>query len=501
MFQLRIRPGIQGSAPFMTPRLSAMVLFILMSGAAQAAFGQIAPTHSSLTDTSFSLPSVEELLRVLSLRDYNTRVVILATSTLGLAAGVVGTFMLLRRRALMGDALSHAMLPGVAIAFIVVEGLGGSGKALVTLLIGAAISGALGLGCVLFIRRWSRLKEDAALGIVLSVFFGMGVAVLGIVQKMDTGSAAGLESFIYGKTASMVARDAWLIAGAALVTIVVCLALFKEFSVLCFDADFAQAQGRSALGLDIAMMTLVCLVTVIGLQAVGLILMIALLVIPPAAARFWTHHLPTTVAAAGAIGAASGFLGAGLSALMPRLPAGAVIVVVAGLIFALSMLLGPARGVLRRVIEHRRLSRKVVRQHLLRALYEMLEGRLENSLQGPDQLVASFDRLLRRRSWSPRRLRAELGRAQHDGLVRLRPGGEVLITPDGWHEAERVTRNHRLWEIYLITHADVAPSHVDRDADELEHVLGAAMVEELEQRLAEALPPAQPLPSPHVIVS
>lgn len=459
------------------------------------AYGQSPRTQSTLTDTSFRLPTLDELVRVLSLRDYNTRVVVLATSILGLASGVVGTFMLLRRRALMGDALSHAMLPGVGIAFVVVEGLGGAGKSLVILLTGAAISGVLGLGCVLFIRRWSRLKEDAALGIVLSVFFGLGIAVLGIVQKMDTGSAAGLESFIYGKTASMIARDAWLIAGVALVSLVVCLALFKEFSVLCFDADFAQAQGRSALGLDITMMALVCLVTVIGLQAVGLILMIALLVIPPAAARFWTHHLPTTVVAAGAIGAASGFLGAGLSALMPRLPAGAVIVVVAGLIFILSMMFGPARGVLRRMLEHHRLTRKVLRQHLLRALYEMLEGRADNSKGQTDKLVTSFNNLLGRRSWSPRRLRAELGRTQHDRLVKVLPGGEVMITPEGWIEAERITRNHRLWEIYLITYADVAPSHVDRDADELEHVLGATMVDELEQRLALS----QPLPSPHVI--
>ena len=478
--------------------LTGAVLIVFLS-LPSIAGAQLSHAHSSLTDTSLELPAWSDVVRVLTLRDYNTRVVMLATSMLGLAAGLVGTFMLLRRRALMGDALSHAMLPGVGIAFVTAEALGRSGKSPILLLIGAAISGVVGLGCVLFIRQWSRLKEDAALGIVLSVFFGLGIAVLGVVQKMESGSAAGLESYIYGKTASMVARDAWLIGSAALVTVVVGLALFKEFALLCFDTDFSRAQGRPALGLDIVLMTLVCLVTVIGLQAVGLILMVALLVIPPAAARFWTHHLPTTVAASGLIGAASGFIGAGLSALTPHLPAGAVIVVVAGVIFGLSMLLGPARGVLRRAVEHHRLTRKVLRQHLLRALFEMLEGRVAKQNHEAD--VASFHHLLRRRSWSAHALRAELGRAQSEGLVRNLPSGEVHITPRGWVEAERVTRNHRLWEVYLITYADVAPSHVDRDADELEHVLGATLVEELERKLAESLPAMRSVLSPHVIVT
>lgn len=455
--------------------------------------------HGSLADRRAELPTWDEFARVLTLRDYNTRVVVLATSVLGLAAGVVGTFLLLRRRALMGDALSHAMLPGVALTFVIAERAGVSGKSPVLLLLGATASGLAGLGCVLAIRRWTRLKEDAALGIVLSVFFGLGIAVLGIVQKMDTGSAAGLESFVYGKTASMVARDAWLIGAAAVVTLAVCVALFKEFAVLCFDADFAQSQGRSALGLDVAMMGLVCLVTVIGMQAVGLILMIALLVIPPAAARFWTHDLAATVGISGLIGAVSGLTGAGISALLPRMPAGAIIVLAAGCLFGISLVSGPARGVVRRGLEQWRLRRTVARQHLLRALYEVMEEQLEKETAPGEAPTARRDAVLRRRSWSARGLKREARRAARDGLLRVLPGGDWAMTARGWAEAERVTRNHRLWEMYLITHADVAPSHVDRDADELEHVLGAAMVEELERKLAAALPAARPVPSPHAI--
>ena len=160
-------------------------------------------------------PSAGEILNVLLLRDYNTRLVVLSTAMLGLAAGLIGTFLFLRKRALVGDALSHAMLPGIAIAFIVMVLMGGDGKSLAGLLAGAALFGMLGVGCVLLIRNLTRLKDDAALGIVLSVFFGLGVALLGLVQDMPQGSAAGLQSCIYGKTASIVRSDRLLIAGAA----------------------------------------------------------------------------------------------------------------------------------------------------------------------------------------------------------------------------------------------------------------------------------------------
>jgi manganese/zinc/iron transport system permease protein len=224
-------------------------------------------------------------MRLLTLQDYNTRVVLVGVTLLGFGAGVMGTFMLLRKRAMMGDALAHATLPGIALAFILVSWLGGDGKSLVWLLTGAVATGVLGMGSVLAIRHGSRLKEDAALGIVLSVFFGLGVVGLSIAQQMSTGNAAGLESFIYGKTASMLARDAWLTAGASVVVAAGAGLLFKEFALVCFDQGYAAAQGWPVLRLDAIMMALVVLVTVIGLQAVGLILVVALLILPAAAAR------------------------------------------------------------------------------------------------------------------------------------------------------------------------------------------------------------------------
>jgi len=475
----------------------AGTVFLFVAGTMAA--GAAATHLPSITDTSLDLPTREQLIRVLSLRDHNTRVVIIGTFLLGLAAGIIGTFMLLRKRALMGDAASHATLPGIGCAFIFMAAMGGDGKYLPGLLLGALISGMAGMGFILLIRNLTRLKEDAALGIVLSVFFGLGIALLGVIQKMSVGHAAGLESFIYGMTASMLTSDAVLIASAAVVVTICCTALYKEFTLLCFDQDFAGAQGWPVLLLDTIHMILVVGVTVIGLQAVGLILMVALLIIPPSAARFWTHRLHVMVFISAAIGGVSGLLGAGLSAFVPRLPAGAVIVLVASIMFVFSMFLGPARGVLFRVVEHIRFSRKIARQHLLRALYEWVEKAEKRRPMGQALPGMTLAQLVAERSWTQAGVKRLLHKAVKDGLVREDAHGGYHLTASGLAKAKRLVRNHRLWEMYLITHADIAPSHVDRDADELEHVLGRDMVAKLERLLDREHPELAVPPSPHTL--
>ena len=420
---------------------------------------------------------------VLSLERYNTRLVVVSTSLLGISSGLVGTFLLLRKRSLMGDALSHATLPGIGIAFAVMVSAGGSGKFLPGLLAGAALTGLLGVAIMLAIRASTRLKDDVAMGFVLSVFFGGGVAILGLIQSMPEASAAGLESFIYGKAASMVAQDFYLIAGVTILAGLAAGLLLKEFTLLCFDDGYAAAQGWPTLWLDVLMLALVTTITVIGLQSVGLILIIAFLIIPATAARFWSDRLSSVLTLSAIIGGLSGWLGASLSALLPRLPAGALIVIVAASIFVFSMFFAPARGVLPRSLRHARLRRTVGRQHLLRAAYEILETQERQ----PGEAVANAPFLARdlaaHRAWKPRQLRHLLRTAHREDHIENEEGGSLRLSESGFGEAARVTRNHRLWELYLIRHADIAPSHVDRDADMVEHVLGADLVAQLEKEL------------------
>ena len=431
----------------------------------------------SITDRRLTWPTWEQWQRVLLLEDYNTRVVVFGVAVLGCAAGIVGCFTLLRKRALMGDAISHATLPGIAIAFILANVVGWDDKSLPLLLCGATVTGLLGAVVILALRNLTRLKEDTALGIVLSVFFGAGIALLGVVQQMQTGHAAGLESFIFGKTASMGAGDAKMISAAALICIVVCGALYKELKLLCFDESFAGSEGFPVVALDLLLMSTVVVISIVGLQAVGLILMVALLIIPAAAARFWTEQLWKMLLIAAMLGMLGGMVGAAASALFPKLPSGAMIVLACSGCFLISMIFGRSRGVLIRWVRRWRVNRSIARQHLLRALFELQES----DLSDPRRTV-SFAELLPKRSWSRAELDRAITLAQGEELV-TRLGDQVQFTKKGRLEAERRTREHRLWELYLITSADIAPSRVDREADRIEHVLEPEVVAELEAML------------------
>jgi manganese/zinc/iron transport system permease protein len=438
-------------------------------------------------------PTWAELFRLLTLQDYNTRVVILGTTLLGMAAGLAGTFLLLRKRALLSDALSHATLPGIALAFILMSAWFGQGKHLIGLILGAAVFAVLGTASVIVIQRHSRLKDDAALGIVLSVYFGFGIALMGLATRMASGDAAGLSSFIYGKTASMLFFDAVLIAATAGVAALFCLLLFKEFALICFDADFAATLGWPVAKLDFAMMALVVVVTVVGLQAVGLILVVALLIIPPSAARFWSRRLGVLLWVSAGFGALSGMLGAAVSALMANLPAGAIIVLTASACFLFSLCFGTEKGLLRIGIERHRLRRKIGIENLLRELFEWFEpGNGESA-------APRFETLLRRRSWSRRQLQQSLRWLLRSGLVD-NTGEGIVLTARGRDKARQVVRNHRLWETYLITHADVAPGQVDWGADEIEHVLDPSMIAKLESLLPDTATASLPA-SPHSLTA
>ncbi len=459
-----------------------------------------------LSESLVQWPTWEELLRVLTFQDYNTRVVIIGATLLGLAAGLVGTFLLLRKRALLSDTISHATLPGIAIAFMVMSVVLGDGKNLLGLIAGAAVFSVIGTTAVMVIQKYTRLKDDAALGIVLSVFFGFGIALMGMATRMSTGNAAGLSSFIYGKTASMLFFDAMLIALAALTAIIFCLLFFKEFALICFDADYGATQGWPVTRLDFLMMALVVGVTVIGLQAVGLILVVALLIIPAAAARFWTYNLKQMLLLSGLFGAMSGMLGSGFSALMANLPAGAVIVLTASAVFIFSMTFGSARGILKLLAERTRLRRRITRENLLRDLYEWFEctdlGDADaTGLTGSAcRMGPGMEEIRRRRAWPLKGLNRTIARLRASGDIVVDDQGCIAFTGQGRNAANGVVRKHRLWEAYLIAYADVATGMVDLSADRIEHVLDEEIIRQLEA-LFPGERSTEPPRSPHVLTS
>jgi manganese/zinc/iron transport system permease protein len=410
--------------------------------------------------------------------------VMIGTALLGATSGVIGTFAVLRRRALMGDMLSHAALPGICLAYLIVKE-----RNLVFLSLGALATGLLGIGLMTLIRRYTRTKEDAAIGIVLSTFFGAGIVLLTRIQNDPTGNQAGLNTYLFGETAGITRHDIGLIAVVAGLCLVIVTALYKEFELLSFDQEFATAQGWPTLALDLLMMGTLAVVTIVGLPLCGVILMAALIILPGAAARFWTHRLGQLLVLAGVAGAMAGVLGTFLASPLPerwfgdtgfdtsKLPPGPLIVLSATGIFLISLLFAPERGLVASTVAELRLRIRIVREHLLRGLYELSEPHLPKL---PDIDEA---KLIAQRSWSEPLVKWSLARLAARNLID-RDSGRIRLTPSGLTAAAEVTRTHRLWELFLVETAGIPSDHVDRDADDVEHMLPKPLISELEERLA-----------------
>lgn len=271
--------------------------------------------------------------------DYTLRNVALGSALLGVVSGVLGCFAVLRRQSLLGDALSHAALPGICLAYL----LTGS-RAPLVLLLGAAVASWLAAGVLLHVVRSTPLGEDTGLGIVLSVFFGVGVVLLTIIGRSGDASQAGLDRFLFGQAATLVSADVLTMAGLGAVALALVGLLYKELKVATFDPAFAESIGFGSTGLSLLFTTLLVLAIAIGLQTVGVVLMAAMLIGPAVAARQWTDHLGAMLAISAAIGAASGVIGARISVSQERLPTGPVVILVLSGLLLLSLAFAPAHG-------------------------------------------------------------------------------------------------------------------------------------------------------------
>lgn len=421
---------------------------------------------------------------------YTAQNVLIGSSLLGVLGGVIGCFAFLRRQSLLGDALAHAALPGVCLAFL----LTGS-KHPLPLFLGALASGLLGSLTILVVVRYSRIKEDSAIGMVLSVFFGLGIVLLTYIQKQPFGNQSGLDKFLFGQAATLMPRDLSLMAGLAVVVLLTVFFFLKEFKLLCFDPDYARSLGLPVRQLEILLTLLLVVVVVVGLQTVGVILIVATLVMPAAAARQWTSRFGVMVLLAAALGGGAGATGALLSAAVSRLPTGPVIVLLSSAVLVISLLVAPGRGLLWATLAHRRLVWRIERENLLKDLY--LEGERREDWSRPTPFAVL------------RGLRGQSAAALHRIVRRLRAAGEIepgesaaQLSPAGRKEARAVVRRHRLWELFLTRQLELPTDHVHRDAEAMEHTLSDEAVEELDRKLGRPshdphgapIPPAEPQP-------
>lgn len=402
--------------------------------------------------------------------DATFQLVLLGSLLIGATSGTLGAFAVLRRRSLLGDALAHAALPGVALAFLWTQS-----KALPVLLLGATVSGVVGVLMIEAIVNYTRIKADAALGIVLSVFFGGGIVLLTHIQQSEVGNQSGLDKFLFGQAASIVRADLYVMCIVSAVVMIAVFLFYKEFKGLIFDAEFLSALGFSQRVVDLLLMGLIVLTVMVGLQAVGIILIVAMLITPAAAARFWTDRLHVMVLLSGILGALCGALGVGLSALAPRIPTGPVMVLVATVVFLVSVLIAPRRGVLARWARLRANALRENGQHFLRA-YLALQARGKREV-----VLLDLASELQLPLYRVRRLAKRLGR---DGWVSMR-NGACSLTELGQKEADFVVKSHQLWEYYLVYRSILEEDHVDRPADEVEHILTPEIIEQLETILVQ----------------
>lgn len=298
------------------------------------------------------------------LSDYTFQNVVIGAALLGLISGPLGCFAVLRRQSLLGDAISHAALPGICLSFIITgsRDLGG-------IIIGSLVTGTLAALLMLLLTRKSRLKTDAGLGICLSLFFAVGIVLLTYIQGTRNAAQGGLEAFLFGQAAATLRSDLWVMGAITLATLSLLAAFWKQAKLATFDAEYARTLGMPVAAIEASLTAMVTLAVVVGLQMVGVVLMAAMIVAPAAAARQWSRHLGGMLVIAATVGIASGVTGASISTLSRGLATGPLIVLTATAIVLVSLALAPGRGLLWGIVKHYRQKADLQSRQLLYALY------------------------------------------------------------------------------------------------------------------------------------
>ena len=390
---------------------------------------------------------------------------LIAALLLGVACGLLGSFVVVRRMALTGDMLSHAVLPGV------VAGLAWSEtRNPLWVLAAAVLAGVFGTFVMSGILRSSKLKPDAALALVLSVFFAIGIAMISRLQP------SGVQAFLYGQVAAIDRRDLMLLLAVTALSATLVPLTFRALSLVSFDASFARLLGFPVRAFEIAFFLLLTVVIVIAMQAVGVVLVTAMLVTPAAAARFCTHSLAKTTAIACAIGAAGGCAGVWISSTAGNLPTGPLMALATTALFIGAAVLGPRRGWLPRHLRRHRENQRIASEDVLKALW------LREEAPGLVQPMISKESLFRKLAAA--------------GWVDL-SSPSVRLTHSGREQAAKLVRSHRLWERYLTDYADYKTDHVHDEAERAEHWIDDGNLIALAKKLGNPLkdPHGKPIPS------
>ncbi|PMC37190.1 manganese ABC transporter permease [Bacillus sp. UMB0899] len=384
---------------------------------------------------------LEELL--FQLQNPNTQWVLLGTMLLGIASGVVGSFTLLRKQSLIGDAMAHSALPGVCTAYL----LYGS-KSLIWFLIGALIAGLISSFLIQIIINHSRIKEDSALGIIISVFFGFGIVLLTYIQHNGAGNQSGLDDFIFGQAASMVGADVQLITIIALILLAITAIFYKEFKLLTFDPQFAKGIGIPAKFFNGLLLLLIVCSVVIGLQTVGVVLMAAMLITPAISARYWTERLSSMIIISGFIGGVSGVMGTLLSTIMEGMATGPLIIVAATIMFIISLVFAPKRGLLAKALKQLSLRKRTAAEQIFLSFYDVAEGGNLRDITEAEILI--------KRKVSSSLFQYAINVLEKKEYISRTLSGKWMLTEKGIEAGYELVLQQRLYEMYLMHEMEFA---------------------------------------------
>ncbi|MCB0735615.1 MAG: metal ABC transporter permease [Flavobacteriales bacterium] len=414
---------------------------------------------------------IREIISFFTFSEPNVKVVFLGSLILCAISGLVGTFTFLRKRSLIGDVISHAVLPGIALAFII-----GHQKNVLYLIIGATITGWISTYLVEYITRHSKIKSDTAIALILSVFFGIGVLLLTHIQHTGAGSQSGLDQFIFGRASAMNQSDIVLFGSVGIVILVLTLIFFRGFSILSFDEGYANAIGFPIAWLKLILSIITVITVAMGVQAVGVVLMSALLITPAAAARFWTNKIHILAILAVLFASISGIIGSAVSYTYNGMPTGPWIVVIVSLLAFLSAIIGSKTGILKSWNLRRRNNVKILKENTIKLFYAL------NSEQ-PDNSGFQFSEIAENARMENTTLRSGLKLLRKEGWLIGNDRQGYQTTEEGKREARAIVRKHRLWELYISKYMHLQPDHVHDDAEGIEHVITPEIERELEEQL------------------
>ena len=409
--------------------------------------------------------------------------VLVGTTLLAASSSVVGAFSYLKGQSLVGDAIAHALLPGVVLAFI----LGGIRNSSF-LILGALISGLLAHYGIGYLENKTKLKSDTAVSLVLSTFFGFGIMLMSYIQRTGQGQQAGLERFLLGKAAAITMQDIYIFSALALVLIIGVGLFYKGFQLMTFNEDFAHAIGLPMPLIRFTFTVLTVLAITIGIQTVGVVLMAALLITPSAAARVWTNSLPAMLALAASFAGVAAVMGTYISSVLPKMPTGPWVVLVLAFFGFSSLLFAPKRGWFSKQRRAKANQRKTIRENVLKLLFQQEEQRGLPT-------VLSVEEIQGIRAMRLDRLTSTLKELKNRLLI-IDHGGSYGLTELGRGEGRRVVRLHRLWELYLTERLGMAADHIHPQAETMEHVITPEIEELLVKELGnpEVDPHQSPIP-------